>query len=528
MLWSIIIGATLILIGINVDEHIKEEYENYRFPRQLIIGGGILAGCALFFEQALLAKVWLIVILAFMAILVYWAYIYAKTIYENVMIAIMLFIVFLVLGGVANRIEVVSPFWQTIIRIIPISTLIIAETIVWAQYCFYQGIVYGDDAESKNKSTTFKGLGAVTLFIGLVLLFNIGSSVFNNNGDPAPSQATPAPDLYPEFFHWIVVSDDIQDNDLDFGPPPEEFSVEFCLRDFEDRMLRSPAFGASVLGHIDMRTGTNYIGGNVPIHNLEGVINSKISLFVQDKETYLKKAQDGLSFLKNNGSATIERRHEYLDYQMFMQGQVGTIPTVIVDTRERMITSYFLIFHLNLKGEIVEVAFRLPCGYQPVSFKAPKAPPRSRRGPKITEVPPAPREIPPPPIILPKQPDPPPIIIPKQPDPLPPPKDKTKGLQGDLVAPNDDAGPDRETFKKGSNLSTEDQPTNSNHYTELPPLLENTSTTVEEEVTGSEAVFDNGSSDTGYTPEAPVVETVDNTQITSSTSGDGLWEGPPN
>lgn len=528
MLWPIITSATLMLMGINVDEHIKDEYEEYRFPRQLIIGGGILAGCALFFEQALLAKVWLIGILAFMIILVYWDYTYAKTTYENVMIAVMLFIVSLVLGGVANRIEVVSPFWQTIIRIIPISTLIIAETIVWAQYCFYQAIVYGDDAESKNKSTAFKVLGAVVLFIGLVLLFNIGSSVFNNNGDPAPSQATPASDPYPEFFHWIVVSDDIQDNDLDFGPPPEELSVEFCLRDFEDRMSRSPAFGASVLGHIDMRTGTNYIGGNVPIHNLEGVINSKISLFVQDKETYLKKAQDGLSFLKENSSnITVEKRHEYLDYQMFMQGQAGIIPTVIVDIRERMITSDFLVFHLNLKGEIVEVAFRLPCGYQPTSFKVVPRTPR-RGGPKIIEVPrevpkiievpriieiPVPKEIPPP-------------IIPKQPDPLPPPKDKTKGLQGDLVAPNDDAGPGRETFKKGSNLSTEDQPTNSNHYTELPPLLENTNTTVEE-VTGSEAVFDNGSSDTGYTPEAPVAETVDNTQITS-TSGDGLWEGPPN
>ena len=53
-----------------------------------------------------------------------------------------------------------------------------------------------------------------------------------------------------------------------------------------------------------------------------------------------------------------------------------------------------------------------------------------------------------------------------EPTPTPPPynKDKTKGTQGEIVAPNDDPGPGPDTNNGvGAQESTKDQPTNSNH-----------------------------------------------------------------
>ena len=63
-----------------------------------------------------------------------------------------------------------------------------------------------------------------------------------------------------------------------------------------------------------------------------------------------------------------------------------------------------------------------------------------------------------------------------EPTPTPPPynKDKTKGTQGEIVAPNDDPGPGPDTNNGvGATESTKDQPENSNHYDSYEQYKEN-------------------------------------------------------
>ena len=147
-------------------------------------------------------------------------------------------------------------------------------------------------------------------------------------------------------------------------------------------------------------------------------------------------------------------------------------------------------------------------------------------------------------------PDPKPNPDPKpDPDPQPDPdpgynKDKTKGTQGDLVAPNDNKGPGEDTNNgKGATTSTKDQPTNSNHMTydeykeaideikeaneaqkeQQKPKTEDKNTNVDD---NSAKGTGNGGIDTP-TPVKDEAKTSDGNAITNDENNPaGSWGGP--
>ena len=232
------------------------------------------------------------------------------------------------------------------------------------------------------------------------------------------------------FYNLSLLDDDIEENDFNFGwnPYKEELEVDFYDEDFRERLSNDPAFGAAVMAWVDYWCKTRYIG--VFYDECDGewdaAINAAKDAFINDKELYFSTLYEFEEFLD---TAEVELRYAKsgITDQMYMNPYtVSGIPDVIVMKTDNH-DGHFLVYVFTIKGQKVEVGYRIECGYQPTNVeKTMKITPKPKPGPGPT-------------------PDPNPNPGPK-PTPKPSPKkDPTKGTQGEVVAPNDNPGPGPDT-----------------------------------------------------------------------------------
>lgn len=348
---------------------------------------------------------------------------------------------------------------------------------------------------------------------------------------------------------WHYYNLDLQDNgtsqdDFNFGPPPQVTDADNLDVELRKRMKEDPVLGAAVMAWADAMLGTRYLGVffDECDEEWDAAINKAKESWVFDKEAY-----DGTleAFFKHLDKATKEVREEKgLTDQMYMNPDtIDGVPDVIVLETDNH-DGKFLVYTFTIKGEKIELKYRLDCGFQPtnVAEKMKIAPKRKvvRTGGKIAFIAGG--------GIKPSQPisggggnpggkDPTPKPKPK---PKPTPKPKKDPTKGTPVLPNDDPGPGPNTNNPADPYhSTKDLPTNSNHMT--PSDYQKA---IEDLKDANEGSREGGDPNTPSTPTPPDTPVDDNSE--SGTGNGGIdqptpvedssvsddppadpWDGPP-
>ena len=372
------------------------------------------------------------------------------------------------------------------------------------------------DDELAKRSNVFGWLSrAAVVVLALVLLTGtLSAAGFNLPSWPNAKAATPPPatastgssakataEKFYAFYNPPLSKNDDPKDDYNFGHNPRQYHPEWEKspnaaklfdEDFRNRMTGAEGKGADValaaadMAWLDANVGTRYLGTFYESCKEDWALtmNEAKVKFMGNEKLYRETLEAYFKFLDSAVKVEVKEGSD-LDDQMYMNPfTVDGIPDIVVfKTNDH--NGLFLVYTFEIKGEKVEVAYRIDCGYQPTNVeKIMKITPQPKPTPKPTPKPdPEPTPTPKPdpePTPTPKpdpeptptpKPDPEPTPTPKpdpeptptpKPDPEPTPtpepkKDPTKGTKGDPTKPNDDTGPGPNTNNpENPNKSTED------------------------------------------------------------------------
>ena len=276
------------------------------------------------------------------------------------------------------------------------------------------------------------------------------------------------------FYNLALLKDDDKSNDYNFGwdPTNEKWEAKDYDAEFRNRIKVDPALGAADMAWLDANVGTRYIG--VFYDEVSGKWDAAINLakerfMAEDPTKLYYKTLDGFfAFLDTAVKVEVKKGADIED-QMYMNPYtVSGIPDVIVlKTPDH--EGLFLVYTFKIKDRLVEVAYRIECGFQPCNVEkvmdihpepepTPKPTPKPTKTPKPTDEPtPTPKPT--------DEPTPTPTPKPTPtPTPTPQPtKDPTVGTSPD---PGDDPGPGEPTSGEvGGTQSTAEEPGSSDTMT---------------------------------------------------------------
>lgn len=228
-------------------------------------------------------------------------------------------------------------------------------------------------------------------------------------------------DTWYGFYNLSLQGDDNPDNDFNFGwnPFEESKTVDVYDADFRERLETDPAFAAAVMAWADYWCKTRFIGKfyDEVDEQWDEAINAAKDAFIDDRDLYYRTVATFEAFLD---TATPELRYAKggISDQMYQNPYtVSGIPDVIVMKTDNH-DGHFLIYVFTIKGQKVEVGYRIECGYQPTNCE------------KTLKIDPVPKPVPPVPVASgnnPPDPDP-------TPKPTPTPK---KDKSQDIWKPED-------------------------------------------------------------------------------------------
>ena len=326
----------------------------------------------------------------------------------------------------------------------------------------------------------------------------------------------------------------------------ETFIKNWLIADFKESLEQDPALAAADLAYADSILGTRFMGVfyESAKQDWAQAINDAKETFADDSLTWQLSTTAFFGMLET-AEPSVDKISQKVTDQMYMNPYVSDPdkygPDVIVmETTDQ--TGHLLVFSFKIKGNTFKLGYRTECGYQPVNVADVmkiKAQPNPTAKKSVSPTPtktPSPTPTP--------NPSPSPTPNPRptpDPDPDPDPKynkDKTKGTQGDIVAPNDNKGPGEDTNNGvGAKESTKDQPTNSNkqtytEYRETIKELEQAQDQTPDVVPASGThVDDNSAKGTGNggidtpTPVNQSTTTTDGHKL-SDDKATGQWDGP--
>ena len=512
MFWSVILCIVVALLAVTVVALRKPEGSgNYA----LAVCLGVVIGVVNYFTPKLmspwLAGLFVAIMIAYYVYLVWWWLDDDASWREAglfVLLAVMPFFTMkaTVMALAANW---DSAFWTSLVSKIPMLILVatIGYFVIDALYLISKG-------KMGAAKEIFRWLGraaiVLTTLLLIVTLTKVNWKAFSwparVSADAEITQTEPPAEEPKEdtkeepekpwsaFYNLALTTDEDPENDYNFGYNPRDFypdwekaedAAKLFDADMRKRMSGTEkkgadvALGAANMAWLDANVGTRYLG----------------EFYESCKEDWAKTMNEAkVSFMKNQGlyKETLEAFFKYLDHavkvevkdaadmddQMYMNPYTfDHVPDIVVfKTKDH--TGKFLVYTFNIKGELVEVAYRIDCGYQPTNVEkvmkiTPTTKPTDDKPTGGGDKPTGGGDKPTPPSGGGDKPTPPSGGGDK---PTPPgggdkptdgngKKDPKEGTQGDLVKPNDDPGPGPDTNNgKGAKESTEDLPTNSNHH----------------------------------------------------------------
>lgn len=388
-----------------------------------------------------------VILLGTMIYLCWWYQMKFESVLETVFFVIMELILFWELKASISTIvastKMEGGIWRDIVLTAPTLLLIAAV-----------GFFIISSAAFHQQTTKQKVFAVGTAVVLLLTAFTF------IKGETAVVKAEEGP--WWHFYNSDVQKDEDKDNDFNFGPTAykEEkvkertvvkTTAEEADKEFRERIKKDPALGAADMAWFDAIVKTRYIGSfyDEVDKQWDAAINKAKETWLTDEAKY--KEAYGAFFLYLDKATKVEiiERASGLDDQMYMNpATVDSAPDVIVMATENH-KGHFLRYTFKIKEKEVTVEYRLECGFQPCNVERVMGiTPKNKK--KTTPKPsggggggntPTPTPTP-------------------KPDPKPQ-KDPSKSQ----VLPNDDPGPGENTNNPGSNYSTKDLPTNSNHMT---------------------------------------------------------------
>jgi len=407
----------------------------------------------------------MVVIAAVFVWMISWWVAEGSTLKEMIPFIVMAVIFFLVMKGAAYLVAALCGehlFLRSVVIAVPTAFLIVSIGSFFVSWLYFKE----EMAEKPSQARFFKGLAraviAVTAILLLVLVVEglawrtLPSSIDvaraadeeeTQDQDDQDDQDEEEEDEWYSFFNHVLLEDEDESNDFNFGPNPyaEGEDAEYYDQVFRDRIKEDPALAAADLAWFDANLGTRYLGTFYESceEDWAETINLTKNTFMHDQSIYYGTIRAFLMYL-DHAEVSLERGAD-LDDQMYMNPFTmdGTPDVIVMETNDH--EGWFLVYTFNVKGEEVSVAYRIECGFQPTNVEevmhiTPTPTPTPTPAPT-----PQPTPTPTPTPVPETDPTPPPETEPETEPSTRPPKDPTQGTHGDVVAPNDDTGPGPDT-----------------------------------------------------------------------------------
>ncbi|MBR3176313.1 hypothetical protein IKF26_02855 [Candidatus Saccharibacteria bacterium] len=438
-----------------------------------------------------------------------------------------------------------------------------------------------EDTKKAERFKTAKTIVAIIVILLIVLSLFSGVS-WNFSATPADEQEQEQveeqldePEVglsWYRFYHYDLVNDNNLEDDFDFGPSAYSTSTTAMVAKEEHfkRIEEDPALGCATFANFDVRLGTDFMipGEHYDQYWSDGywttLINKRVQYYMANPGDYDIAVERWEAFVNKYARVTLDYQGALTD-QMYMVSltslsELEAPEVIVMETTQPY--GHVLNYWFSIKGNSVIVPFRTECGFQPTNVaevmrEIPRSNPNkksstssssSSKGSSSSSSSSSSsgssssssgsgsssgtvsgsgsntRTT----------------------------KDKTQGVQGDLVKPNDNPGPGPDTNNGfGAWYSTEDQVENSNHmssYSEYEDTVDkleeinqnqrrggdsNTPTTKPADTTNDKTTVDNnadrgtgnGGIDSATPVSKPATEAETNKAINDSPGE--AWGGPP-
>ena len=271
-------------------------------------------------------------------------------------------------------------------------------------------------------------------------------------------------------YNLMLQMDDDPSNNFDFGPNPlfEGGTAEDYTFEFFKRVANDAIFAAGEMAWYDAIGKTRFTGYfyDTCQGDWANTMNMAKDEFINNPELWYDTTCAFIAMIQDQANPSMKMGYDLSD-QMYQNPYTasGVADLIVMSTDQ---TGVFLVFGISIKGNLVEVAYRINCGFQPTNVQevmhiVPDDTPRTINPPQPTPTPTKdpdpsggngdPNPSPDPPQPNPPQPDP----------PATPQKDPSKTPTVN-TQPNDDPGPGPATNNGvGATTAPADQPSNSNH-----------------------------------------------------------------
>ena len=212
--------------------------------------------------------------------------------------------------------------------------------------------------------------------------------------EPQPTQE-PEPELEsPWHFYNLDVQDDgDEENNDNFGPNPipevvaaaglaneladgasldeimKKIDPKLFDQNMRSRIVQDPSLGAANIAWHDSLLKTRYLGVfyDECSQKWDAAINAAKDAWAENPAGYNQNLMFWFEFLDKAGKVEVRKISKKLTDQMYMNPLKAGAPDVIVmETTDH--DGYELVYTYKIKGTtIVEVAYRIDCGYQPTN-----------------------------------------------------------------------------------------------------------------------------------------------------------------
>ncbi len=474
---AVVLFSAIAMEGLEVNGRFREEDDKGKrkfvgFGKvtgdgwNMALGLGVLTGVINFFSQFCMHKglpilsllMSFVMLAAMFAVMVYWLKEGSewRELWPFLVLSLLLFVVAKQAALAGAVFTANSQFWSSVVKILPLLTLIAVAGIMVAGTAKYRAEERKDLPENaRERNNAWFKVAVVLTILALLLTLGLGIAwgAIGNFTKPAGEAGRD----FPHYYNLDVQNDGL-DNDYNFGPNPwaENYTAEQADAEFRARLKRDPMLGAADISWLDAKVGTQYLGDYYAQaeNNWARAINSATESFAQDKTKYYETLDPFFAFL--DSAIQVEVRDcQAVEDQMYANPHTASgIPEVVVfKTTDH--SGHELVYTFSIKGNVFEVAYRIECGFQPTNVE------------KVMHIPAQDKSTGSTPSTTPT-PDNPDVNPGSDPTPTPTPDDNQKDpskLTGEDTEPDDNKGPGENTIDPSDpNHSSKDTGDGSNSY----------------------------------------------------------------
>ena len=280
-----------------------------------------------------------------------------------------------------------SPFWSSVVGIIPTLVLILVTGIILVMFLWnikkiiaillaiavltvsvntvVQGVEWPKKAAVTSSSTSKK--------TGDKAKSKSADSTSKKTGDKAKSTEVVVESSYGwHFYNTDLQTDGSESNDFNFGPNPVKKGLTAADYDddFRTRLSKDPALGAADMAWLDANVGTRFLGEFYETckHDWSKTINAAKERWSKNPSEYFRTLAAFFGYLNKAKKAIVGKGNNITD-QMYMNPYTtdGVPDVIVLKTKQQ--NGPFLVYTFTIKGNTFKVEYRIPCGYQPTNVK---------------------------------------------------------------------------------------------------------------------------------------------------------------